>query len=419
MKFWLNLEIAIGLIQARFKQSLVAAFGVTFGIAMYITLVGFMTGLNQLLDGLVLNRSPHIRLYNEIKATENQPLDLSDPSKKGFNFIRSIRPKEVGQEILNSRGILDALYADSAVLGVSPKVATQVFFNTGTIDMAGIINGVQIREEERLFHFTNYVTEGNIYDLENVPNSIFLGKGLAEKMMVEPGDIIQVTTAKGEISILKVAGIFQLGLMELDNTQSYTSLETAQTLLEQPMSYITDINIKLKNMALAPKLAALYAQNFSVDAVDIQTANSQFETGTNVRNIISYAVSITLLIVAGFGIYNILNMMIYEKMDSIAILKATGFSGKDVLTIFLQLSTIIGISGGLLGLLVGFLLSLMVSHIPFETAALPTIKTYPVYFSLVYYVIGFTFALFTTFMAGLFPALKASEIDPVTIIRGK
>lgn len=156
-----------------------------------------------------------------------------------------------------------------------------------------------------------------------------------------------------------------------------------------------------------------------MDAVDIQTANSQFETGTNVRNIISYAVSITLLIVAGFGIYNILNMMIYEKMDSIAILKATGFSGKDVLTIFLQLSTIIGISGGLLGLLVGFLLSLMVSHIPFETAALPTIKTYPVYFSLVYYVIGFTFALFTTFMAGLFPALKASEIDPVTIIRGK
>jgi exosortase/archaeosortase family protein len=73
-----------------------------------------------------------------------------------------------------------------------------------------------------------------------------------------------------------------------------------------------------------------------------------------VRTIISYAVGITLLIVAGFGIYNILNMMIYEKMDSIAILKATGFSGNDVKWIFISLSLIIGITGGLFGLLFGF-----------------------------------------------------------------
>jgi lipoprotein-releasing system permease protein len=58
--------------------------------------------------------------------------------------------------------------------------------------------------------------------------------------------------------------------------------------------------------------------------MDYQTANSQFETGSTVRSI-SYSVGIVLLIVAGFGIYNILNMMIYEKMDSIAILKAQGF----------------------------------------------------------------------------------------------
>jgi lipoprotein-releasing system permease protein len=200
---------------------------------------------------------------------------------------------------------------------------------------------------------------------------------------------------------------------------SYTSLATAQKLLEEPPSYITDIQVKLKDITIAPAVAAEYKKQFGIDAVDLKTANAQFETGSSVRSIISYAVGITLLIVAGFGIYNILNMMIYEKMDSIAILKATGFSGKDVKWIFLSLSLIIGISGGIFGLIFGYFISLGIGHIPFRTASLPTIKTYPIYFTASYYVIGIVFAVFTTTIAGLFPALKASKVDPVVIIRGK
>jgi len=124
-------------------------------------------------------------------------------------------------------------------------------------------------------------------------------------------------------------------------------------------------------------------------------------------------------VVAGFGIYNILNMMIYEKMDSIAILKATGFSGTDVQGVFIFLSLIIGISGGLTGLGLGLLLTYIIDNIPFVTASLPTIKTYPIEYKVIYYVIGISFALITTFFAGLFPARKASKIDPVSIIRGK
>jgi len=151
----------------------------------------------------------------------------------------------------------------------------------------------------------------------------------------------------------------------------------------------------------------------------VQTANAQFETGTTVRNTIAYSVSITLLIVAGFGIYNILNMLIYEKMDAIAILKATGFSGKDVKGIFIRLSMVLGVVGGIIGMLLGYCLSLIISHIPFETSALPTIKTYPVNFGISYYLIGISFALITTYLAGMFPARKAAKIDPVVIIRGK
>jgi lipoprotein-releasing system permease protein len=170
---------------------------------------------------------------------------------------------------------------------------------------------------------------------------------------------------------------------------------------------------------MAPAMAKEYEALFETDAEDIQTANSQFETGSSVRTIISYAVGITLLIVAGFGIYNILNMMIFEKMDSIAILKATGFSGKDVQTIFLMIALSIGLFGGLLGLVFGFGLSSAIDQIPFNTPSLPTVKTYPINYDLIFYTIGIIFSLITTFLAGWFPSRKASKVDPLVIIRGK
>jgi lipoprotein-releasing system permease protein len=126
-----------------------------------------------------------------------------------------------------------------------------------------------------------------------------------------------------------------------------------------------------------------------------------------------------LLIVAGFGIYNILNMMIYEKMDTIAIMKAMGFSGRDVKTIFLVIAIGIGLFGGGTGLLAGYGLSVVINHIPFHTAALPTVKTYPINYNPLFYIIGISFSLITTYLAGWLPARKASKIDPVVIIRGK
>ncbi len=417
MKQKLNFQIALGLLKARIKQSLVAAIGVTFGIAMFITLISFMTGLNKLLDGLIINRTAHVRLYNEIKPAQFQPIQIAEQDHQ--HFIRSIQPKDHGKEIYNARNIIDLVKLDNRVEGVAPKIITPVFFNAGTIEISGLINGVDASEENRLFQFSDNVLTGNFIDLDNVTNSVFLGNGLADKMMVGLGDMVSVTTNRGDLATLKVVGIFQVGLIDFDNSQSFASMETVQKLIGQNAGYITDIQIKLKDIMLAPEVALEYSKTFGVDSIDIQTANAQFETGSDVRMTISYAVGITLLIVAGFGIYNILNMLIYEKMDSIAILKATGFAGNDVKAIFISLSMVIGIVGGIFGLLLGYTLSVIVDNIPFITPALPRLKTFPVNYNPVYYVIGIVFALATTYIAGLFPARKAAEVDPVAIIRGK
>lgn len=415
MNWGIILSISKTHLLARKKQSFVAALGVTFGITMFISMVSFMTGLNDLLDGLILNRTPHIRLYNEIKASEDQPAD----ALKGWNIISSVKPRDSRKEIYNSMPIIEAISADDRIYGVAPKVSAQVFFNSGNIEINGVVNGIDVIAEDKLFAFNNYIIEGNPTDLLTTNNSIILGCGIRDKMLIKIGDMVQITTAKGDILSMKVVGIFQSGLADFDNTQSYASLLSTQKLLGKTQSYITDIQVKLKDISQAPEMAKEYSRLFNVDAIDIQTANSQFETGTNVRNIITYAVSIALLVVAGFGIYNILNMMIYEKMDDIAILKATGFSGRDVKYIFISQALIIGLIGGVLGLIFGQIFTLIISQIPFETPSLPTIKTFPVHQDIKYYYIGIAFAMATTFIAGLFPAYKASKIDPVEIIRGK
>jgi lipoprotein-releasing system permease protein len=418
----INWKVILGIAKThlvtKMKSTITASLGVTFGIGAYITLVSFMTGLNTMLDDLVLNQTPHIHLYNEIEPSENQPIALYAEFEDAFNIVRSIKPKQSQKKIHNALPILKYLKEDDNVKGATPQLRAQIFYLSGSIELGGNLVGVDIMEEVRLSNIQDYIVQGTPEALKNNDSGILLGAGLADKMSLSVGDRIQISTIKGDIFPLKIVGIYQSGIADIDNIQSYTNLKTVQRILGEAENYVTDINVKLYDISKAEPMSHRLEHQFKVKATDINEANAQFETGSNIRNLITYAVSITLLIVAGFGIYNILNMLIYEKMKDIAILKATGFSGTDVQLIFMSQAMIIGALGGVLGLLVGYLLSRLIDNVAFETEALPTITTYPINYNIMYYVIGISFALLSTFIAGYLPSNKARRIDPVQIIRG-
>ncbi|MGB5238998.1 MAG: FtsX-like permease family protein [Flavobacteriaceae bacterium] len=412
------LHIARTHLVTKMKSTVTAALGVTFGIGAYITLVSFMTGLNKMLDDLILNQTPHIHLYNEIEPSAQQPVALYQEFDEAINIVHSVKPKKSQRKIHNALPILNYLREKENVKGASPQLRAQIFYLSGSIEIGGNLIGIEVLEEIRLSSFKDYIVKGSAEALLNTENGILLGSGLAEKMSLSVGDRVQISTVKGDVFPLKIVGLYQSGIADIDNIQSYTNLKTVQRIQGEAENYITDINIKLFDLAEAVPMARQLQKQFKVKATDIIAANAQFETGSNIRNLITYAVSVTLLIVAGFGIYNILNMLIYEKMKDIAILKATGFSGKDVQLIFMSQAMIIGLVGGVMGLLIGFVLSRVIDRIPFETEALPTISTFPVNYKLGYYIIGIVFALISTFIAGYLPANKAKKIDPVKIIRG-
>ncbi|MCR9064293.1 MAG: ABC transporter permease [Cytophagales bacterium] len=417
--FLIILDISKTHLFAKKKQTAVAALGVTFGIGMFIIMMSFMTGLNELLDGLVLNRTPHVQIYNKIEPTVTQPIDRYLNAANQLNHIESVKPKSRLERIHNALPILSELKKNDKVKGATPQTTCKVFYRAGTNNLNGIINGIEVNEEVRLFNFKEYIVEGDVNSLIKKKNSILLGSGIAKNLSLRVGDKIQVSNTNGANFSLTIGGIYQSGLADVDDIQSYVNLKMAQQILGVGGNYISRIHVKLIDLEDAVPFSRVIENIYDVKAMDIKTANAQFDTGSDIRTLISYAVSITLLIVAGFGIYNILNMFIYEKMNDIAILKATGFTGTDVMLMFIVQALAIGIMGAALGLSLGYGVSVIIDNIPFNTEALPTIKTYPINYDPLFYLTGIVFALISTFLAGYLPARKARNIDPVEIIRGQ
>jgi lipoprotein-releasing system permease protein len=301
---------------------------------------------------------------------------------------------------------------------VSPSLSSQVFFNNGPLQFSGTMLGIDIETENEMYKLYEKMETGSIEKMLTNREGILLGENLAKKLNVNVGDRVNLSAPSGGSFMLKVVGTFSFGMTLIDETRCYVSIQTAQKILGKPANYFTDINIKLKDYNKSQQLTKQFETMFGYKAEDWQEANASILAGEVIRNTLTYVVAITMLVVAGFGIYNIMSMTIQNKLKDIAILKAQGFSGKDIRQIFLTESVTIGVIGAILGLLVGFLSSYGVYNLPFPKNEFISITRFPVTFHFKHYAFGVVFGVFTTLVAGLMPSIKASRIDPVAILRG-
>lgn len=414
MKFNVNTEIALTYLTSRKKQTLVAAAGVMFGISMFIFMQSLMKGTNDYFEKMSFTNTPHIRLFSENKVADNHMLRtfLNDASEKIL-----VNPKQLKQSqgLTNPYGIIAQLRRNKEISGITPQVTGNVIYTSGSVELPGNIAGVDIEEENLMFDVQGNMVAGSLHDLNRVQNSILVGKGIADKLSLHVGDNITVRAGNGNLVIMRVVGIFATTVKAVDETKSYANIARVQSLIGKDRSYVTEIKINLKDYNRANIVAREIETITGYKAEDWIKANEQLKAGFKVRAVILNSVIGVILLVAGFGIYNILNMTIYEKIKEIAILKAQGFSGRAVTSIFLQQAVFIGILGGLVGLTLGFSLTYMVSRIYIGAGSL---KYLPMSFYIPHYVEALMFGILTTIAAGYFPARKASKVDPVTIIRG-
>ena len=411
-----NLKVSMAHLTSRIKQVLVAILSVTFGISMYIFMNGFMIGVNDVQAELAFSTLAHVHIYNDLPEDRSNLLtNYYSDSEATYINLRNPKVIQYTEGIKNADKVMNSIAHLAEIEQMTAQVNVNVFFRNGATKVNGLLSGIDVAEEDALFGTSTSVVAGTWDELSQRSDGIIIGKGLARRLSLGMNDNVVVSTADGVTRNFKIIGIIETTLASVDNSKAYVKINSARQLISENRSYATDIQINVMNFDQARQIADQIRPTTSFTVESWDEANGQLQAGNELRNIIAIAVSLTILLVAGFGIYNIMNMTVNEKIKEIAILKAMGFEGQDIVEIFLIQSIIIGVLGGMIGIVFGTIVSLSVSYVPFEVA---TLKTLPMAYRPQDYFSAFGFGLITTFVAGYLPAKKASKVDPVEIIRG-
>lgn len=409
-----NTKISWTHLTSKIRQLIVAVLSVTFGISMYIFMNSFMNGVNGAQTDITFTTMAHIRVYNDLGGA---PAVLV-PSGSSGDTIRDVsnaRHISYTDGIRNAAEVIQVLQQEREIVAITEQVNQNVFFRNGVTKVNATLSGIDVANEVQLFNTGQYMTGGDLAELDRRSDAVVLGTGLADKLSVSMGDNVTLSTSDGVTKVLKVTGLMQTGTGSVDKSRALISINTARQLLSKNKSYATEVLANIRDYNKAKEVAAAIRPDIRYKTEAWQEGNGQLESANTLRDIIAIAVSLTILIVAGFGIYNIMNMTVNEKMREIAILKAMGFDGRDIVHIFLVQSIIIGLIGGFVGLLLGFAISAIVDHIPFKIASFDTL---PISYLPADYIMAMVFGLLITFVAGYLPARKASKVDPVEILRG-
>lgn len=405
-----NSEIAITHILTRKRQTIVASLGVTIGIAIYITMNTLVIGTNRYSDNAIFKTTPHVRIYKEDEMSK--PL-IKDTSKLSSTVIINPKISNLSKNLINPVKLLKDIKSQPEVTSAAQMVSVNLFYNNGKSQLNGMAWGINIAEANAMFDIQSTMVDGDLRTLLNTPNGIIIGVGIAEKLSLKRNDNISVISSIGVIKLLKVVGLFKTSNLTTDKGKSYMNLATAQQLLGQGPSYVTDIYVNIKDPEQAPEYGKVLSRITGYTFEDWKAANELFVAGKKIRAIMFAVISWAILLVAAFGIYNIVNMTISQKMNDIAILKATGFSGTDVVKIFVSEAMIMGVIGTILGFFVAALLVTLLSHIYIGA----DIGYFPIQFELSVSLTGVAVGLLVTFGAGFIPARKAAKVDPVAIFR--
>lgn len=410
MKKSVNLEIAVTHIVTRKKQTLVAALGVAIGVAIYLFMNSLSSGFSVFSRSEIFKKSAHIKIYKEDEIS--QPI-APQTTDSHITVIANPQITTLSGKLINAQNILEQVRQEPFVTHAIAQVNFDAFYNRGKAQMRGTCTGAAMREYSAMFNTEKYVVAGSTNDLPGNLNGIIIGSGIAEKLNLVLGDNISVSSSYGVVKSLKVVGIFTTGNRLSDQSKSYVNVSTAQQFLKEGPSYISALFVNIPDPGKSKDYAAVLQKLTPYKVEDWQTTNADVLAADKTRSTLMQAISFSILLVAAFGIYNILSSTISQKINDIAILKATGFTGRDVVRIFVAEAVIMGTIGTVAGLLFGAVLIQFMAGIYMGGP----VGYFPISFEPRLFSFSFLLGLFITISAGYFPARKAAGVDPVEIFR--
>jgi len=228
---------------------------------------------------------------------------------------------------------------------------------------------------------------------------------------------VTLSSPTGGLTTAKVVGIFSTGVTPVDYSRAYMLINDAQTLLDK-RNIINEITLRTDDYTKAEQYAAQIESMSGYKTESWQESNANFLKIFRIQTIITYFITGALLVVAAFGVLNILIMAVLERVNDIAILKSFGLSRGDITQVYVFQGLVIGLIGATVGLVLGKLAVEGLRRIPIQMEGLVKAEGLLMSEHVSNYVTAFVAAIVVTLIAAVYPARRAAKYDPVEVIRG-
>lgn len=390
--------------------------GVALGVMALIVVIAVMSGFSKDLRDKILGTNSHVVITN-----------FTGGGIRGF------------EQMLGEIGKVDM------VVAAAPFILSQVMLTHGDNVAGVVVRGVDPALEPRVSDLEKNLVEGNLSLLDRKPvpegnvtrDGIILGKELSRTLGAYTGDTVSMVspvsrvTPMGmipKIKVFEVVGIFDSGMYEYDSNLGFLSLAVAQKFFSMP-DRVGGIEIRVKDIDQADRVASDIQKKigFPYQARDWMRMNKNLFSALKLEKVTMFIILVLIILVAAFNIISTLFMVVMEKTKDIAILKSIGASRKSIMKIFSLQGLIIGVTGTLLGCAGGFTIVPNLNEIVGFVEMVFKIKVFPrdVYYlsrlpSEIQYMDSFLIVFFSIsicFAASLYPAWRASRIDPVEGLR--
>jgi len=390
--------------------------GVALGVMALIVVIAVMSGFGKDLRDKILGTNSHIVITN-----------INQSGMDNFEFVL--------KKVMEVKGVEAA----------GPFILNQVMLTFGDNSSGVVIRGVDPNRGAMVSDLEKNMVRGEIAVLRKNKNvtsgpyreKIILGKELAHKLGVQMDDTVSMVapashlTPMGlvpKIKLYKVVGLFESGMFEYDSSLAFVSIQSAQKFFSMNEK-VSGIEIRVDDIDHADKIAESLQERlgFPYYARDWMRMNKNLFSALRLEKIVMFIILILIILVAAFNIVSTLFMVVMEKTKEIAILKSMGASRSSIMKIFSFQGLIIGVTGTLIGCIGGLAIVPNLNDIVGFIENLFGITAFPsdVYYldklpSEIQYLDSFLIVVFSIaicFLASLYPAWRASRMEPVDGLR--
>lgn len=409
--------LAIRYLLSKKKQTILTLLGIILGTAGYIAISGIMLGFQIYLLDQFINSDAHVRIQaRDEPVTEEKVHDILFPNEKNIQWHAPPSGRKGEDNIDNIPAWTERLGKDPRVEAYALQLQYAVLTQFAKVTTSTQLIGIVPEDQLRVAKIEPYMTKGSFKDLSRGGNQIIVGEDLLTKIGARIGDSLTLSLGNKGSQPFKVIGTFRFGMKRTDETTIYTRLVDAQSLARSP-SKVSDIVVRLIN----PDLSLPFAKELSTQSQELVQSWEQINESTlsvfKTQDIVRYSMTIAILVVAGFGIFNVLSMTVTQKRKEIAILRSIGYEPHDITELFLLQGTILGFIGGVIGLLIGYIICYLLSQVEISPGRAIGMGKMMVSFAPRIYIIGFATAFFSSGFSSFIPARSAGKMEPMDIMR--